>query len=178
MFFFVELWRNISVKPSQLGPRYNEHIDDILRSQVEGQQAPPYGYVVCVIKIILKQPGRVQDSTGLIIVPVKYQAIVYRPIKGEVVDGVVESVNELGVIVDCGPLKRVFVSQSALPENMVYKSGIDGQSSRVYIDTKTQIQIKQNSQVRLRLRGVNNETLSAVAEMNSDFLGPIDDSIQ
>lgn len=149
-----------------------------MQIQVEGQRAAPYGYVICVIKIILKQPGRVQDSTGLIIVPVKYQAIVYRPIKGEVVDGVVESVNELGVIVDCGPLRRVFVSHSALPENMVYKSGIDGQNSRAYIDTKTQLQIKQQTQVRLRLRGVNNETLSAVAEMSSDFLGPIEDSMQ
>ncbi|KAH8740239.1 DNA-directed RNA polymerase II [Cryptosporidium ryanae] len=175
MFFFVELWRNISVKPEQLGPRYNEYIDDILRNQVEGQRAPPYGYVICVIKIILKEPGRVQDSTGLIIVPVKYQAIVYRPIKGEVVDGVVESVNELGVIVNCGPLKRVFVSQSALPENMIYKSGIDGEGTRAYIDSETQIQIKQYSNVRLRLRGVNNETLSAVAEMASDYLGPLDD---
>ncbi|EEA08561.1 DNA-directed RNA polymerase II subunit RPB7, putative [Cryptosporidium muris RN66] len=176
MFFFVELWKNISLSPNQLGPRYDEHIDDILRSQVEGQWITSFGYVVCVVRILLRQPGRIQDGTGLIIVPIKYQAIVYRPMKGEVIDGTVESVNELGIIVNCGPLKRVFVSQSALPENISYSSGVDGSTARAYLDSKSQLQIKQNTEVRVRLRGVNHETLSAVAEMNSDYLGPVEDS--
>lgn len=44
-------------------------------------------------------------------VPVKYQAIVCKPFKDEVVDGNVTAVNQLGFFVESGPI-RTFVSRN------------------------------------------------------------------
>lgn len=66
MYFVVEQWKIINVKPSQLGPSYQQSIEEMLRSQVEGHCSSKYGYVVCVIRIIQNEIGRVQDGTGMI----------------------------------------------------------------------------------------------------------------
>jgi DNA-directed RNA polymerase subunit E'/Rpb7 len=40
--------------------------------------------------------GTIQPGTGMAAFNVVYQAIVYRPFKGEVVEGVITSVNKVG----------------------------------------------------------------------------------
>ncbi len=53
--------------------------------------------------------GRIQDTTGEIIYKVKFQALVFRPIPGEVLDGVVSHVTNDCFIIQSGPLEA-FVS--------------------------------------------------------------------
>ena len=49
--------------------------------------------------------GIVKDGTGDVLFDVKYQAVVFRPFKGEVLDGVVTEVNEHIIHVNVGPLE-------------------------------------------------------------------------
>lgn len=85
MYFVVEQWKLINLKPCQLGPNYQQNIEEMLRDQVEGHCTNKYGYVVCVIRIVQNDMGRVQDGTAMIVVNVKYQAIVFKPFKDEVI---------------------------------------------------------------------------------------------
>lgn len=87
----------------------------ILRSKliedVEGTCTGQFGYIICVMdgmKIDIGK-GRIIPGDGSAEFEVKYTAIVWRPFKGEVVDGVVTKVNNLGFFVDVGPLS-VFIS--------------------------------------------------------------------
>lgn len=56
-------------------------------------------------------PGVFVFLLGLIVVPVKYQAIVCKPFRDEVIDGKVTAVNQLGFFAQCGPI-RTFVSRN------------------------------------------------------------------
>ena len=47
------------------------------------------------------------------------QAIVFRPFKGEVVDGVVTQVNKVGLMVDVGPM-GCFISRHSIPSDMEF----------------------------------------------------------
>ena len=49
----------------------------------------------------------------------RYNAIVFRPFKGEVFDAVVTVVNKLGFFAQVGPL-QVFVSKHLIPEDMAF----------------------------------------------------------
>ena len=49
----------------------------------------------------------------------KIKAIVFRPFKGEVVDGVVTQVNKVGLMVDVGPM-GCFISRHSIPSDMEF----------------------------------------------------------
>jgi hypothetical protein len=51
---------------------------------------------------------------GLATFPMRFNAIVFRPFKGEVFDAVVTTVNKLGFFAQVGPL-QVFVSKHLIP---------------------------------------------------------------
>ena len=53
--------------------------------------------------------GRIQDTTGEIIYKVKFQALVFRPIQGEILDGIVKYVTNECFTIESGPLEA-FVS--------------------------------------------------------------------
>ncbi|KAH0481885.1 MAG: hypothetical protein KVP17_003761 [Porospora cf. gigantea B] len=164
MYFLVDLWKNISVKPCMLGPHYDQHIENMLRQEVEGQCTGKYGYVLSVVRVLHADKGRVQDGTGMVVVHVKYQAIVLKPFRGEVVDAVVTHVNSIGIFANCGPF-RIFVTKTLIPEDFTFQDGIwtDGEAT-----------VKPNSEVRLKLQGVKYEgsSMVAVGTINEDYLGP------
>lgn len=53
--------------------------------------------------------GRIQDTSGEVIYKVKFQALVFRPFRGEVLDGIVYEVSSNGIMIESGPL-RSFIS--------------------------------------------------------------------
>eukprot|EP00920_Eleutheroschizon_duboscqi_P021151 GHVT01049807.1.p1 GENE.GHVT01049807.1~~GHVT01049807.1.p1 ORF type:complete len:220 (-),score=30.90 GHVT01049807.1:2023-2682(-) len=170
MYYVVEQWRNISVKPEQLGPRYEQSIEWMLRSQVEGRCSATHGYVICVVRFLHRDAGRVQDGTGMVVVPVKYQAIVFKPFKDEVLDAVVTDVNKLGFFALAGPLKA-FVSRSSMPANFDFM-----EDAAIPHFTDRNVSIRPQCEVRLRLQGIRfySSTISAVATINQDYLGPVE----
>jgi hypothetical protein len=66
-------------------------------------------YIIAVLTIIDVGTGKILPGTGQAEFKCKYSAIVMKPFKGEVVDGIVNNVSKMGVFLDVGPLS-VFVS--------------------------------------------------------------------
>jgi len=68
-----------------------------LLSDVEGTCSGQYGYIICVLdhqKIDIGA-GKIVPGVGLAEFDVKYQAIIFKPFKGEVVDATVSTVNKV-----------------------------------------------------------------------------------
>ena len=51
----------------------------------------------------------------------KYQCIVFKPFKGEVLDAVVTSVSKLGFFCEAGPM-QIFVSNYLIPEDTKFNA--------------------------------------------------------
>jgi DNA-directed RNA polymerase II subunit RPB7 len=81
---------------------------------VEGTCAGRYGYIIAVVAITTMGRGLLQPGTGLAKFDIEYSAVVFKPFKNEVVDGIVSTVNKIGFWADVGPL-QVFVSQHLIP---------------------------------------------------------------
>ncbi|KAL8275045.1 hypothetical protein Esti_001101 [Eimeria stiedai] len=170
MFFVVERWESVALRPAQLGPEYLSCIEALLRQQVEGKCLQSVGYVVCVIRVLQNMPGRIQDSTGFVVVAAKYQAIVFKPFKEEVLDAVVTDVNKLGLFAQCGPLK-VFVSRASLPSSYTFQ-----EEEAVPSFSDGSVALRTGGEIRLKLLGVRFDAsqIFAVATINADYLGPIE----
>lgn len=101
----------LTLPPKSFGPHMKQKLRSKLIQDVEGTCTGQFGYIICVMdgmKIDMGK-GRIIPGDGSAEFEVKYRAVVWRPFKGEVVDGIVSNVQQLGVLVDVGPL-TVFIS--------------------------------------------------------------------
>jgi DNA-directed RNA polymerase II subunit RPB7 len=100
-------------------------LESKLYSDVEGTCSGQFGYIIAVVSILDIGKGMVLSGSGQAEFITRYRAIVFKPFKGEVVDGVVNNVTkvrhpveqkrafltseQMGFFADVGPL-TVFVS--------------------------------------------------------------------
>ena len=54
-----------------------------------------YGFVIAVTTIDSIGSGQILAGRGFVNYPIKYKAIVFRPIKGEVIEAIVTQVNKV-----------------------------------------------------------------------------------
>lgn len=73
-------------------------LNDKLYTDVEGTCSGRFGYIITVVRIHSIGKGKILPGSGLAEFKVKYQAIVFKPFKGEVVDAVVTTVNKVCLV--------------------------------------------------------------------------------
>lgn len=54
-----------------------------------------HGFIVAITGIESVGKGLIRDGTGFVTFPVKYQCVVFRPFKGEILEAVVTMVNKV-----------------------------------------------------------------------------------
>jgi len=175
MFFHMELSKELLLYPKHFGPNIQGLLQEKLIHTVEGSCSGQYGFVVAVTDVIEIGKGRIREGGGLATFPMRYNAIVFRPFKGEVFDAIVTVVNKLGFFAQVGPL-QVFVSKHLIPEDMAF----DSQSALpAYVSQVTDQQpqrVMKDSEVRLRVIAtrVDKAEIFAIGTIKDEYLGLLD----
>jgi|SRR5712672_1689742 len=81
--------------PSYFGPRMQQYLESKLYSDVEGTCSGQFGFIIAVVSISDIGKGMVLSGNGQAEFVTRYRAIVFKPFKGEVVDGVVHNVTRV-----------------------------------------------------------------------------------
>jgi DNA-directed RNA polymerase II subunit RPB7 len=81
--------------PSYFGPRMQQYLESKLYSDVEGTCSGQFGFIIAVVSISDIGKGMVLSGNGQAEFITRYRAIVFKPFKGEVVDGVVHNVTRV-----------------------------------------------------------------------------------
>ncbi len=173
-FFVVTLSRRVHIHPRFFGVKLHDILTKRLVMDVEGTFEGRYGFIVAVLQVSNGiPPGELEDHSGFAVFPLTYQAVVFRPFKGEVLDSVVSKVTSHGFFAECGPL-TVFVSHHLLPPDFAFNSHNTSQDA--WISSDGQDIIKVDSSVRLRIIGLKIEAseISATGTIKDPFLGCID----
>lgn len=110
MFFVKDLEHRIDLHPSFFTSEAEHYIRQKLYADVEGTNTGTM-MIIAVISIDDISEPKIAPGTGFAQFNVGYRAIVWRPFRGEVVDGLVSSVVGNGFFVDVGGLS-VFVSKA------------------------------------------------------------------
>lgn len=170
MFFLKDLSLNLTLHPSYFGPQMDQYLRDKLLSDVEGTCTGQFGYIVCVLDCmnIDVGRGRIIPTTGMAEFEVKYRAVVWKPFKGEVVDGIVTTVNKMGFFADVGPLS-VFVSTHLISSDMKFNPSANPPA---YVSPDETIE--KGSRVRLKIVGTRTDVneIYAIGSIKEDYLGP------
>jgi DNA-directed RNA polymerase II subunit RPB7 len=120
-----------------------------LLSEVEGTCSGKYGFIIAITTIDNIGSGMIQPGRGYVVYPVEYEAIVFRPFKGEVLDATVSQVNKIGLRCEIGPLE-CFVSRHCIPAEMEF----DANSSSPCYKSKDEVGklVKLNYQCKTSLK--------------------------
>ena len=114
MFFHILMEKDLHIYPRHFGPRLKQHLQDELVRKVEGTCSGRYGFIITVTQVLGFESdeefhsqihGRIKEGMGFVTFPLQYQAIVFRPFKGEVLDAIVTLVNKMGFFAEVGPLQ-------------------------------------------------------------------------
>lgn len=170
-FFVVTMHRRVQIHPRFFGVKLEEMLKQRLILEVEGSFAGRYGFIVAVLQVMKPIPmGELEETTGFAVFPLQYQAVVFRPFKGEVLDTVVTKATQHGIFAESGPL-TVFVSHHCLLEDMTFDAQHATWSTRDNVD-----RIKRDSSVRMRLIGLKIEAteISATGTVRDAYLGPLE----
>lgn len=129
-----------------------------------------YGYVVAITSITDIGPGIIDHDGGLTRFTVNYKAIVFRVFKGEVFDGIVKQVNNVGIFVDFGPI-FCFINRHSIPAHFEFHAGIPSYYKSECEDTV----ITNEETIRVKIIGTRMDMtgLFAVGTLMDDFLGVI-----
>lgn len=103
---------------------------------------------------------------------IKFNAVVFRPFKNEVLDGIVEQTNKLGLFVSVGPLK-CFISRKSMPESLNFDGSKYTKSDKNYV-------IEVSTPLRFKVIGHRVDPLEifAIGTLRDDYLGPISRNTQ
>ncbi|KAF9507755.1 hypothetical protein BS47DRAFT_1373817 [Hydnum rufescens UP504] len=175
MFFIKELTHTILLHPSYFGPRMVEYLEHKLMSDVEGTCSGKFGYIICVLTVTDVGAGIVLPGNGQAEFIARYRAIVFKPFKGEVLEGVwlVKSIRcawQMGFFAEVGPL-NVFVSNHLIGTDFKFDP-----NSTPPAWTSTDQLIEKNSHVRMKIVGtrVDATEIFAIGTIKEDHLGVID----
>ncbi|KAI9295365.1 DNA-directed RNA polymerase II subunit [Neoconidiobolus thromboides FSU 785] len=169
MFYLKQLSHTIQLHPSFFGTTLRSQIQEKVHNDVEGKCSGLYGYIICVVSLAEISSGKIIPGNGLAEFDVKYNAIVLKPMKGEVVDAVVASVNSQGFFAMCGPLS-IFISKINIPSRFTHDSaGINNCFS-----FEDQV-IGKDTAIRVKIIStrVDANAVVAIGSMLDDYLGVI-----
>ncbi|KAF2869274.1 DNA-directed RNA polymerase II 19 kDa polypeptide [Massariosphaeria phaeospora] len=169
MFFLKELEKTIQLHPSYFGPLIRSHIHRELLTKEEGSSTGKYT-IVCIMDSFEVSEGLVLPGTGSAQYTVHYKAIVWRPYKGEVMDGVVTSVIRAGFFVDCGSL-QAFVGRTMIPPEITF----DANATPPQWTDNAEQSIEKGTNIRLKVKGLRSEVdkMYAIGTIKEDYLGSL-----
>lgn len=169
MFYHLELKHELSLHPRYFGDQLVETVKQKLFCDVEGTCTGKYGFVIAITSIDDIGDGAVESSTGFASYHLKFKAIVFRPFKNEVLDGVVEQVNKVGIFLKTGPLS-CFISRHSIPNDMAFDA-----TSSSYKTIDETLVIQAATQLRYKVVGtrVDASDIFAIGTLMDDYLGPL-----
>ncbi|KAI8811195.1 RNA polymerase Rpb7 [Cladochytrium replicatum] len=177
MFFLKVLTHTIQLHPQYFNREFEGNLRKRLYDEVEGTCSGRYGYVIAVVDILDIGRGVLQSTSGLAEFTIEYKAVVFKPFKNQVVDGVVTTVNKMGFFVEVGPL-QVFVANLSVPPYLKFDPNANPPAfvSELTDSADTAAQrIEKGTHVRLRIIGtrVDQSEIFAIGSIKEDYLGPV-----
>ena len=167
--------KELLLYPRHFGPNVQDILLEKLISSVEGSCSGRYGFVVCVTDIFETGKGKIREGGGLATFPMRFNAIVFRPFKGEVFDAVVTIVNKLGFFAQVGPL-QVFVSKHLIPSDMKFDASSTPVAYVSDVSDEQPQRIAKDSEVRVRVVAtrIDASEIFAIGTIKDEYLGPLE----
>ncbi|XP_074381629.1 DNA-directed RNA polymerase V subunit 7-like [Apium graveolens] len=179
MFLKAQLQWNVIIPPENLDveglARQKAIIVRLLDEFSAKKATSALGYFLAVTTLDKIGEGKVRQHSGDVLFPVTFSCITYKAFAGEILEGEVHKVDEQGVLLRSGPLEHIYLSYLKHLRILGY-SFVPGENP-ILLSEKS-AKIEKGVKLRVMVTGVKymeaEREFYAVANINGDYLGPIE----
>lgn len=150
MYVKARLVDTVRVPPERLGDPLEKVLDSLLREKLEGKIDRRVGMVVAVIGIAAVGEGRILTGDGGVYYDVTFDAVAFRPLLQEIVEGRVVEIVEFGAFVSIGPMDALLHVSQISDDFMTY----DEKNSRLVGRNEAKV-LAEGDMVRARIVAVS-----------------------
>lgn len=178
MYFKVLLYQNVFIPSRLFGEEINNQILCNAIAITEGKRVSPFGMVVIIISFFpTLSLGKILPGSSSALFRISYNAVTFRAMKGELVDGIVTHVTRFGFFVDSG-LLNIFVSKELVPSGFFYN-----EIGNCFRNINDFDEIQEEFIITIRIVGIRNSseigakgttgTIQAIGTMRGCYLNLI-----
>jgi len=114
MYYLVTISDEVRIPPNRFHERLEDVAFDGLKSTYEGLVIKGLGIIVAILQVKVSPEGKIIPGDGATYHKVRFDALVYSPVEGEVVEGEVTEILDFGAFVQIGPIEGlIHISQIA-----------------------------------------------------------------
>lgn len=147
----VEAEDYVRIPPADFGKPLEDIALQQLKARYEGRVLREVGYVVAVLTAKVSREGKIVFGDGGTYHKALFTMLAYMPLDGEIVEGVVENVREMGMLVRIGPVLGFINKIHVMDEpNILFDA-----STKSYIGERTKRRVGVGDVVRARITGVS-----------------------
>ncbi len=146
MFYLIQLRDTVRVPPSELKGDLKSVVFNELKKTYEGIVDEDVGVLVAITRVLETGDGQIIWGDGGVYVDTKFEALVYKPLVQEVVNGYVTDITEFGAFVRIGPLDGLVHVSQVMDDFVRYDPSIPA-----FIGKETERTLKIGDNVRARI---------------------------
>ncbi len=146
MYLLTTKEKVVRIPPEMLGEDLDEVVNQSTRSSFEGSMESGNSYTILITNVEQVGPGRIVHGDGAVYQNVKYDALMFRPLLQEVIEGTVVEILKFGAFVRFGPLDGLLHVSQIMDDRI----DIDQDNGRL-IGKDTKRDLKVGDRVRARI---------------------------
>jgi len=150
-FKLIEAEDYVRIPPSEFGKPLEDIALAQLKARYENRVIREVGYVVAVLSVKVRREGKIIFGDGGTYHKARFTLLAFVPLDGEVVEGVVENVREVGMLVRVGPVVGFINKIHVMDEPNIFFDA----STKSYIGERTRRRVSVGDVVRARITGVS-----------------------
>ena len=180
MFSEVQLVRGVVVLAEKLNKDSPDTTKSVITTQLlknllREKVSKEHGYFLSVTALKKIGNGQISNDFRKMLFPVAFSCRTFLPCRGEILEGVVHRVHNLGVFIRCGPLKYAFLSARKMP-NYHYVDGANpfflrGDSAMIGKEVVVRFMVLQARWIET-FRDMRKE-FAVVVSIDGESLGPV-----
>ena len=168
MYYLADVSTTIQVPPNRFGERIDHVILDIAREKYENSIHPEIGMIVAILGLKTLMPGKIVPGEGSTFHDCIIEAIVFRPIKGEYIEGEVAEVIKFGIFIRLGCTDALCHISQIANEKMTWQS-----TKGVLVGQETGRRVQLGDPVRAKIINfqIDHLSMKIAVSMRGDLLG-------
>ncbi len=152
MYLLTTKEKVVRIPPEMLGEDLDEVVNQSTRATFEGSMESGNSYTILITNVEQVGPGRIVHGDGAVYQNVKYDALMFRPLLQEVIEGTVVEVLKFGAFVRFGPLDGLLHVSQIMDDRI----DIDQDNGRLIgKDTKRDLKIGDRVRARIVALSIN-----------------------
>ena len=171
LYYVTNIEETLRIPPDRFGEPVEEVLLDLCRQKYENTVAPATGMIVAVSQVRPSSLGRIIPGDGAVYMDVDFQALTFKPLDGEIVEGEVVEVTKFGVFIRIGCTDALCHVSQLADDYFSFSPGSKG--IRVGRESGRDLRLSDKVRAKVITASVDHVSMKIAVSMRQKGLGAI-----